>query len=346
MPKEIKYMPKEIKGLIVSRLVILLSIIFVPIAMFLIFNITDFNLWFSNDATLKTGIIKILCPTIFSISWLFFLLLFADRFANTLDDFDSTISVVPSRLKFFYGINAIYILFIFIFPLITPVISVLSFASFAWRLTTFRKERWEEDTKVSKITWITIGIAAILPIFCSIVVLPEYFSLTDFLWNDLWLPNLDLLFTISYSLFTSLAIGSLIILFSNSGISEYEQIPSDATQINKLWNVKIIEVFLFGFFMFLDLFNFSIIEGIYLAGFIIILFTSVVNFFRGKSKYENFKSHFIGYLIAAVFIGSNVLFTTELISGFLRIWSLLISAILYIFVFFYTFINIDEEWLK
>ena len=339
-------MPKEIKGLVVSRLVILLSIIFVPIAMFLIFNITDFNLWFSNDATLKTGIIKILCPTIFSISWLFFLLLFADRFANTLDDFDSTISVVPSRLRFFYGINAIYILFIFVFPLITPLISVLSFASFAWRLTTFRKERWEEDTKISIFTWIMMGIAAILPIFCSIVVLPEYFVLADFLWNDLWLPNLDLLFTISYSLFTSLAIGSMIILFFNSGISEYEQTILDAPQINKFWNVKIIEVFLFGFFIFLDLYNFSIIEGIYLAGFVIILFTSVVNFFRGKSKYQDFKSHFIGYLIAAVFIGSNVLFTTAVISGFLRIWSLVISAVLYIFVFFYTFISIDENWMK
>ncbi len=334
-------MPKEIKGLMVSRLVILLSIILVPIATFLIYNLTDFNLWFSNDAALKTGIIKILAPTVFSISWLFFLILFGDRFANTLDDFDRTISVVPSRLKFFYGINAIYILFIFVFPLITPLISVLSFASFAWRLTTFRKERWEEDTKISVFTWIMMGIAAILPIFCSIVVLPEYFVLAYFLWNKIWLPNLDLLFTISYALFTSLAIGSLIILFSNSGISEYEQTILDTPQKNKFWNVKILEVVLFGFFVLLDLYDFSIIELFYLAGFVIILFISVVNFFRGKSKYKDFKSHFIGYLIAAVFIGSNVIFATTEISGFLRVWSLIISAVLYIFVFFYTFIKLD-----
>ena len=335
-------MVKEIKGLILSRIVVLLTIILVPIAMFLIFNITDFNLWFSDDAVLKTGIIKILSPTVFSISWLFFLILFADRFANTLDDFDKTISVVPSRLKFFYGINAIYILFIFVFPLITPLISVLSFASFAWRLTTFRKERWEEDTKISVFTWIMMGFAAVLPIFCSIVVLPRYFILVDFLWNVIWLPNLKYLFIISYSLFTSLAIGSLIILFSNSGISEYEQTILDTPQKNKFWNVKILEVFLFGFFVFLDLYDKSrIIELFYWAGFVIILFISVVNFFRGKSKYKEFKSHFIGYLIAAVFIGSNVIFATTDISGYLRFGSLLISAILYIFVFFYTFIKLD-----
>ena len=140
-------MQREVKGLILSRLVILFSIVLVPIATFLIYIFVDFNLWFSTDPSLKVGLIKLLCPTVFSVSWLFFLILFADRFATTLDEIDRTISVVPSRLKFFYGVNAIYILFIFVFPLITPVLSVLSFASFAWRLTTFRKKRWEEDTK-------------------------------------------------------------------------------------------------------------------------------------------------------------------------------------------------------
>jgi hypothetical protein len=332
-------MPREIKGLILSRLIVLISIISVPIVIFLTYNLTSFDLWFSSNPQLKVGIIKLLCPTIFSISWLFFLLLFAERFANTIDDFDRTISVVPSRLKFFYGINAIYILFIFIFPLITPLISVLSFASFAWRLTTFRKKRWEEDTKISAFTWVMMGIAASLPIFCSVVVLPEYFVLADFLWNTIWLPNLDLLFTISYSLFTALAIGSLIYLFSNAGISEYEQIFIGTPQKDTYWNVKILEMFLFGVFVFLDLLNFSVIEFFYFAGFIIIIFTSLVNFFRGKSKYKAFKSHIIGYLIAAVFIGSNVLFTTSVISEFLTIWSLVISAAIYIFVFFYTFLS-------
>ena len=199
-------MSREIKGIIVSRLIVLVLIILVPIAIFAIYNLVDFNLWYSNDLVLKLVVIKLLCPFIFSVSWLFFLLLFITRFANTLDDFDRTISVVPSRLKFFYGINAIYILLIFVFPMITPIISILIFASMAWRLTTFRKKRWEEDTKVSKTTWIMMGIAAIIPIFCSASVLPEFFVLADFLWNDLWLRFLPFLFSISYSLFTALAI--------------------------------------------------------------------------------------------------------------------------------------------
>ncbi|MEE9378166.1 MAG: hypothetical protein V3V33_09030 [Candidatus Lokiarchaeia archaeon] len=330
-------MSKEIKGIIVSRLIVLVSIIIVPIAIFLMYNLAGFNLWYSDDPVLTLVIIKILCPFIFSVSWLFFLILFINRFANTLDDFDKTISVVPSRLKFFYGLNAIYILLIFVFPVITPVISILSFASMAWRLTTFRKERWEEDTKISKITWIMMALASIIPILCAASILPVFLILVDFLWNDLWLPMLPLLFSISYSLFTALAIGSFVLLLYNSGISEYEQLWVDSSKKEIVWNIKILEVFLFGFFLFLDIYQFEIIDLFYIVGFILIIIISIVNFFQGKSKVKSFKSHLFGYLIAAVFIGSNVLFSTTLISGFLRVWSLLLSAILYIFVFFYTF---------
>ena len=330
-------MSREVKGIILSRLIVLVVIILVPIVIFLIYNITDFNLWFSNDLTLKIVLIKILCPTVFSISWLFFLILFINRFANTFDDFDSVISVVPSRLKFFYGINAVYILFIFIFPIITPVIAVLSFASFAWRLTTFRKKRWEEDTKISVITWVMMGIFSILPIFCAIIVLPEFITLAVFLWDDIWVPNLEILYTISYSLFTSLAIGSFILLFYTSGVSEYEQLFVEPSDKHKFWNVKILELFLFGFFMFLDFSDYDVVRLFYILGLVFIVITSVINFFQGKTKVKSFKSHLFGYIIAAVFIGSNVIFSTSDLAEFLKVWSLIISAVLYIVVFFYTF---------
>ncbi len=334
-------MSKEIKGIIVSRLIILISIILVPIAIFLIYNFANFTLWYTNDPTIIFIVIKILSPFIFSVSWLFFMILFINRFANTLDNFDKTISVVPSRMKFFYGINAIYIMLIFIFPVITPVISILSFASMAWRLTTFRKERWEDDTKISKITWIMMILASLIPIFCAASVLPSFLALADFLWNDLWLPILPYLFSISYSLFTALAFGSFILLLYNSGISEYEQLWVDSSKKDIIWNIRILEIFLFGFFLLLDLYEFDIIELFYWGGFILIIFISIVNYFQGKSKVKSFKSHLFGYLIAAVFIGSNVIFSTADFAEFLRIWSLLLSAIIYILVFFYTFFQVE-----
>ena len=335
-------MPKEIKGLVLSRLIILISIILVPVIIFSIYNLANFDLWFSDDPVIKLVIIKILCPSVFSISWLFILILFVNRIASTIDDFDKIISVVPSRLKFFYGLNAIYILLIFIFPLITPVISILSFASFAWRLTTFKKDEWEDDSKVTFITKFMMVLASLIPIFCTISILPEFVILAFFLWEVIWLPLLPSLFIVSYALFTSLAIGSLVILFYNSGISEYEQMYSEPSKQERIWKVKLLEVVLFGFFLVLDFGNFEVINLFYMSGFVIIIFISIVNFFRGKSKVKNFKSHIIGYLIAAIFIGSNVLFSTDIIiSEILRIWSLVISAVMYIFAFFYTFLKIE-----
>jgi hypothetical protein len=335
-------MSKTVKGILIPRLVVLLAIFLVPLSIFLIFSLVDFNLWYSNDATLNFIVIKILSPIVYSVSWLFFLILFANRFANTIESFDDKISVVPSRLKFFYGLNAVYILFIFIFPFITPVISILSFASFAWRLTTFRKESWEDDTETSFLTKFVMVLASLLPIFCTISILPEFLELPVFLWNNVWLYLIEYLFKISYSLFTALSIGSLIILFSNSGISEYEQLFTDSTQKKSFTNVKVFVVFLFGFFLFLDINEYPIVELIYTAGLVIVIFTYLVNLIRGRSKYGSFKSYFLGYLIAAVFIGSNVILTTEEISEFLRVWSLLLSAILYIFVLFYTFITLED----
>ena len=335
-------MSKTVKGIIFSRLIVLLAAILVPISIFLIFFFVDFNLWYSNDPNLNFWIIKILSPIVFSVSWLFFLILFANRFANTLDSFDEKVSVVPSRLKFFYGINAVYILFIFVFPLITPVIAILSFASFAWRLTTFRKESWKDDSKTSFLTKFAMVLTSSVPIFCTVSIIPVYLELPLFLWNSVWVFLIDTLYKVSYSLFTALSIGSLIILLSNSGISEYEQIFVDTNQKKSFNQIKILEVFLFGFFFFLDYNDYPIIDLFYTSGLIIVIFTYFVNFIRGKSKYGNFKSYFVGYLIAAIFIGSNVIVSNEEFSGILRIWSLLISAILYIFVLIYTFLTIED----
>jgi len=334
-------MSKTVKGIIVTRLIVLLAIILVPLSIFLIFFLVDFHLWYSIDPVLNFWIIKVLSPTVFSVSWLFFLILFVNRFANTMDSFDEKISVVPSRLKFFYGINAVYILFIFVFPIITPFISILSFASFAWRLTTFRKENWEDDSKISFLTKFVMVLAAIIPIFCTVSIIPEFLALPLFLWN-LWNNVIEYLFSISYSLFTALSIGSLIILFSNSGISEYEQLFVDNTQKKSFAHVKVLEVILFGSFLLLDLYKYPIIDLIYTMGLVIVIFTYIVNLIRGKSKYGSFKSYFLGYFIAAVFIGSNVILTNVDLSSFLRTSSLLISAILYIFILFYTFITIED----
>ncbi|MHA1486675.1 MAG: hypothetical protein ACTSSC_05840 [Promethearchaeota archaeon] len=75
-------MSKTVKGVVIPRLIVLLAIVLVPLSIFLIFSLVDFNLWYSNDASLNFVVVKVLSPTVYSVSWLFFLILFANRFAH------------------------------------------------------------------------------------------------------------------------------------------------------------------------------------------------------------------------------------------------------------------------
>ncbi|MFX1257190.1 MAG: hypothetical protein ACFFAN_04995 [Promethearchaeota archaeon] len=334
-------MPREFKGIIVSRLIVLISIVLVPVIMFLIFILADFKLWFSDDPALNFWIIKILCPTVFSVSWLFFLILFANRFSETIESMDKTIGVVPLRLRFFFGVNALFILFIFVFPLITPLISILSFSSMAWRVTTFKKESWDEH-KTSLITKILMVLFSIVPVFCTICIIPDYIALAIFLWESVWLPLLDYIFMISYCLCTALAIGSFFFLIANKGVSEYEQIFVDTTEQKYLWQIRILELFFFIFFLILALLELEIVVFFYYLGFFLVAIVAIVNFINGKRKDVSFKSHFLGYLLAAVFMGSNLIIFSVELAYFIQIWSLVLSAALFIFVFFYTFIKLEE----
>lgn len=340
-------MPKEVKGVIVSRLIVLISIFAGPIAIFVIFNIADFNLWFSDDPALTFWLLRVLCPLIFSVSWFFFLIIFANRLSQTLDDMDSKVGVVPLRLKFFFGVNALFIMFIFVLPFITPVVAVLSYASMAWHITRAKKGSWDDD-KVSFGTKFLMILFCILPVFCAVCFVPIYIPLSVHLWENVWLPLLDPIKTISYCLCTALAIGSLFIMIANAGISEYEEIFSDSDAIPSISYVKVLEVGMFVFFLYLagGFFTgqrFEIVDLFYNMGFIIVLFVSIINFFKGKSKDKSFRGHLFGYLLAAVFMGSNLLIFNIELADTLQVLALVISAVLFIYIFFLTFIKLEES---
>ena len=338
-------MSEQYKGVIISRLMVIISIILVPIVIFLIFNLVEFKLWYSDNPALNFWVLRVLCPLIFSVSWLFFLILFANRLSETIDSMDKTVGIVPLRLRFFFGLTALFILFIFVFPLITPIISILSFASMAWRLTTFRKESWDES-ETSFATKFLIILFSILPIFCTISILPQYIVLSIFLWENLWLPLLPIIFIISVCLCTALAIGSLFYLIANQGVSEYEQIFIDTTVQKYVWHIRIFELFLFVFFLFLSFGNFALMNIFYYAGFVIVIFVSISNFINGKRRDVSFKSHFLGYLLAAVFMGSNLIIFNPDLALIIQEVSLILSAVVFILIFFLKFFRVEESAFK
>ncbi|MBD3196798.1 MAG: hypothetical protein GF317_17205 [Candidatus Lokiarchaeota archaeon] len=335
-------MTRDVKGLLLSRLIVLIFIFLIPLAIFLIFIFVDFNLWWSADPNVTYWVVKVLCPIVFALSWLFFMILFANRISQTIDSMDKYISIIPLRLKLFYGMIAIVVLFIFIFPMITPIVSVLSFASIAWRATTFKKKDWD-DSGTPFFTKVLIILASSVPLFCTVCIFPEYFILSSFLSAQIWVPLTDTIYTVSYCLCTALAIGSLFALVTHKGVAEYETIFASPDERKSNWWVKPLELVLFVFFLFLAYSNYEVIDIFYTAGFVIVVFVSIVNHFTEKTKSGKLRGHILGYLLAAVFLGSNLIIFSVEFSEFLSLISLVILAGVFIIVFFITFFFMEEE---
>lgn len=340
-------MSRSIKGVIVSRLLVLISIFSVPILIFIIFAFTPFELAWLPDENLKFWILKVIIPIIFSVSWMYFLILFATRIAASIDMMDKTIGVVPLRLKFFYGLNAIFVLLIFVYPLITPIFAVISSASFAWRLTTLRVKDWEKRNKTSLLTKVVTIIFIVPPVLCGIIIMPEIFTLSYQLWANIWVPLLEYIYVVSGALCTALAYGAVIILFKTSGVSEYEQLYVKKDETSFYAGVKLLEGLLLVFFLFLEWFQIPVVDLFYYFGFIVFLFVTFANLIKGKMENRSFKSYFLGYLIAAAFMGSSLL-TYELspfldIGNTIKNLSLILSAVIFILVFFLTFLRLEDS---
>lgn len=313
-------------------------LITIPILSFLVFNQFDFNLeWVPLD---WKNTILIVAPWFFSLGWIFVLLLFADRIAGSFDEVDLSAQVIPQRLKIYYGFNAIVVLIIFAFPLLSPVMCILSFASLGFRLSTFRID-WDEEEKTPTYAKIISILFAVYPAIISLIVLPEMFSFSQFIWNTYWLNWVDLLYVFAIALCTAQTYGSLIILVK-TGASEYENSNNlNSEDVNVTW-VYILEVLLFFFFIFLDLRDITIIQLFYIGGFIIACFITLVNFIKNR-KELNINQYLFGYILTVILLGLNMLSQNEVAGEAVKNLSIILSAAMYIGVYFIVFYRYNEN---
>ncbi len=331
-------MPRRIKGILVSRIITVFLAVAIPIAIWLTFTLGSFEVAWFPEGTLKWVVIKVLTPLIYSVSWVMMFSLFATRISRTIDSFDKSSSVIPLRLLFFYGLNALFVLGIFVFPVITPVVSVLAFMSLAWRLTTIRKTNWGEEERVSALTWVVMIIFAIPPVFCAILIMPEILVFAVHLWEDLWLPIVDILYDGSLMICTALTFGSLIFLI-RAGVSEYEQLGSakkDDINLPAIWT---FEVAMAAFLLFLMFAKIEFVRVFTWAGLVVAVFVTGVNYFRGRQAVVDFKSHTIGYIIAIAFVLAQLLWGTTRVKNIL----LIITSVVFIVAISVTFVRVDDD---
>jgi len=333
---------RKIKSIVLSRLIVLIVIIIIPILTFYIFTQNNFFQMNLIPENFRNFVI-IISPWLFTFSWLFILILFANRFAKSIDTMDEQIKVIPTRYKLFYGLNAILLLATYAFPLLTPLMCVLAFASLGYRLGIINVD-WDNVEKIPAIAIILAIIFAIIPTGISIAVIPDLLSFSKYVWDNYWIPIIPILYRISLALSTSLTYGSFII-FYRTGVAEYENINityNSKKNINTN-DIKLFQIFFFIFLIFLEWKQIEIKTLLYAGGFIIIIFISFVNFIKGR-KNMDFKRYTFGYILTVILYGANIISWDALgIDWSVELLVIMISASTYIIIFFVVFLKIKEE---
>ncbi|MBD3353562.1 MAG: hypothetical protein GF364_18910 [Candidatus Lokiarchaeota archaeon] len=333
---------RRLKGLMMSRLLVVVSVVAIPIFIFVLFTRSDqfaMNLIPSEWRDL----ILIVTPWFFTFGWVFMLALFASRIAGALDAMDEHIQVIPARYKLFYGLNALALLVLFAIPILTPAISVLAFASAGYRLATIKTD-WNEIERTPISAVILAIIFAAIPTVISIATLPDMLSFSEYMWFGYWVRVIPPLYTISLALSTALTFGSVVILVK-TGAAEYENAyykSSNKEPFNKI-NVIILEIIVFALLIFLEYYEVPFKNLIYVVGFIMICFNTIVNFIKGR-KQADFRSYTFGYIITMVLYGANLLSWDALgLSEEIELLVIMISASAYILIYIIIFFTYRED---
>lgn len=333
---------RKFKGFLISRILVIVAIVVIPITEFLLFSSTD--IFKMNLIPVQyRDIVIYITPWFFSFGWVFMLVLFANRISGSIDALDVHIQVIPTRLKLFYGLNALILLVVFAVPIITPVICILAFASAGYRLATIHTD-WDEVERTPIGAIILAIIFAVIPVISSYAVLPDMLEFSQFVWFTYWVPVIPQLYQISLALSTALVYGSLAILIK-TGAAEYENARVTSNKkdpINKT-NVKIFQVLFFAFLLFLEWKELDLKDVIYLGGFVIVFFITIVNFIKGRNN-ADFKTYLFGYILTVILYGANLLSWEGLgMEESIKMIVIMISAASYLIIYFIVFLRYNEE---
>ncbi|MHA1795387.1 MAG: hypothetical protein ACTSUK_04700, partial [Promethearchaeota archaeon] len=210
----------------ISRLLVLIFGIAVPIYILITFLTFDFSLtwlpsdWSYNSKTVDI-IVNVIAPIFYCVSWLYFNFLLGDRIAKSLEIMRGTSEGISTHYIIFYGVNALVLLIAFLIPIFTPIVGILSFSSIVFKLLT-TKTSWEDLSEKGKKTIKTFSILAAIPIvFVSIFVVPELITQSISYSKAFWNVVVNPLFWLVKSYGVAIPIGNFINIYRR-GVAEVE----------------------------------------------------------------------------------------------------------------------------
>ena len=263
---------------LVTRLAVVLLALVGPIYFFLLMLFVPFQLAPFSDPMLNTLFNYVATPVVFSAPWVGWIYYKRYKLANMVHIMDGTITAVPLRWRIFYGANAAFVIAMFILPLVTPVLAIISGLVGAGHVFYRIGIGKLGGGKLAAFLgfFVALGLC-ILPVLVMIEFIPGYLPLWQTVlqsWNDFWL---DVAYGFAQCLVNALSFGAPV-YFVYYGAQQYDRglYGEVYTQTPTRW-IRVGELLVFVIFLVMYLppipTGFGIIPFLDLS----YLFTSYIN---------------------------------------------------------------------
>jgi len=236
-----------------TRLTVVLLAIVGPIYFFLLMLfIPQMTLFSDEGLNLLFHFVGI--PIVFSVPWVGTIYYQRYRLANTVHIMDETITVVPLRWRIFYGANALFILMVFILPMLTPIMAIVEGLIVAGHVFYLIGVGKLGGGKPAAVLGALVAFAlCILPAFVMIKFLPIYIDLWATIlatWEGFWL---NIAYGIAQCLVNALSFGAPV-YFIYFGAQEYDKglYGEVYTKTPTRW-IRFVELMIFVIFLFMYL---------------------------------------------------------------------------------------------
>jgi hypothetical protein len=324
----------------------LLLLVGIPLLVFsLFFGLGQESSWLP-DSQFKEIFVGWVTPLCFSLCWVYIIMVFKTDMVDVLEMMDTTGSVIPTRMKFFFSLNALLILCLFIIPIISPVITILTFSSLIWKATTSKKEMAQGES-IGMLWKIIIVLVSIVPLIAAIFVLPGIIKIAGSFWNDNWVTNLEAINNINMAIATSMTISDFYMISSimRTGPQDYHYLESDNEEGSPYaFSKRIIQLVFFALMLYLwyidhPFFRYLTWIGLILVGLIWLLTTAM----NANNRNFNISNNILGYALLGIFLVANLIaFPLTRVNVIIQNVALILSGLIYLFIFFYALFNLDD----
>ncbi|MGY5875929.1 MAG: hypothetical protein RTU30_09300 [Candidatus Thorarchaeota archaeon] len=233
----------------VAVLALVTPIYFIMLVLFLPFTMEPFS-----HPVYDALFHYIIAPAVFSAPWLGFMYFDRHRLANTVYIMEDTTTAVPLRWRVFYGTNAVFVLMLFILPLITAPLAIVGGLLVAGRVFYTIGIGKLGGGKPAAVLAVVVAIGlCIFPTIVMIQFIPNYLLVWESIltaWSEFWLL---VVYGIAQCLVNALSFGAPI-YFIYYGAAEYDRgvYGEVYTKTPTRW-IRLGEFLIFSFFLFLYL---------------------------------------------------------------------------------------------